>query len=81
MRRNEIVERVTGIVAQETNITLGDIDLNTKLESINIDSLDMLKVAAAIEKSFNVTIITTELMQMDTFSDIVNGLESKLTMN
>jgi acyl carrier protein len=81
MRRNEIVERVTGIVAQEANITLEDIDLDTKLDSIEIDSLDMIKVAAAIEKDFNITIVTADLMQMDTFGDIVNGLESKLALS
>jgi acyl carrier protein len=78
MSRDEIVERVTGIVAKETNIDLGDVDLGTKLESIDIDSLDMIKVAVALEKHFNVTIVTAELMQMDTFGDIVSGLEGKL---
>lgn len=81
MSRNEIVERVTGIVAREANVTLKNMDLSTRLESIDIDSLDMIKVAGAIEKDFNVTIVTAELMQMNTFGDIVSGLESKLSLN
>ena len=81
MSRNEIVERVTGIVAREANVTLENMDLSTRLESIDIDSLDMIKVAGAIEKDFNVTIVTTELLQMNTFGDIVIGLESKLAVN
>jgi acyl carrier protein len=81
MSRNEIVERVTGIVAREANVTLDNMDLSTRLESIDIDSLDMIKVAGAIEKDFNVTIVTAELMQMNTFGDIVIGLESKLSLN
>jgi len=81
MSRNEIVERVTGIVAREANVTLENMDLSTRLESIDIDSLDMIKVAGAIEKDFNVTIVTTELLQMNTFGDIVIGLESKLALN
>ena len=81
MSRNEIVQRVTGIVAREANVTLEDMDLSTRLESIDIDSLDMIKVAGAIEKDFNVTIVTTELLQMNTFGDIVIGLESKLALN
>jgi len=81
MSRNEIVERVTGIVAREANVTLENMDLSTRLESIDIDSLDMIKVAGAIERDFNVTIVTTELLQMNTFGDIVIGLESKLALN
>jgi acyl carrier protein len=81
MSRNEIVERVTGIVAREANVTLENMDLSTRLESIDIDSLDMIKVAGAIEKDFNVTIVTAELMQMNTFGDIVSGLETKLSLN
>jgi len=81
MSRNEIVERVTGIVAREANVTLENMDLSTRLESIDIDSLDMIKVAGAIEKDFNVTIVTTELLQMNTFGDIVIGLETKLALN
>jgi acyl carrier protein len=81
MGRNEIVKRVTDIVAREVNISLNNMDLSTRLESIDIDSLDMIKVAAAIEKNFNVTIVTSELVQMNTFGDIVAGLEQKLAVS
>jgi acyl carrier protein len=81
MSRNEILERVKGIVARETNLGVGNIDLDTKLESIHIDSLDLIRVAAAIENDFKVTIMTTDLMQMITFGDMITGLESKLAGN
>lgn len=80
MGRNEIFSRVTDIVAREVDISIHNMDLTTRLETIDIDSLDMIKVAAAIEKTFNVTIVTSELMQMNTFGDIVTGLERKLTI-
>lgn len=81
MSRNEIFERVTGIIARETKRPVGDIDLNTRLESIHIDSLDLIRVAAAIENDFKVTIMTTDLMQMITFGDMITGLENKLALN
>lgn len=81
MGRNEIAERVTDIVSREANITLGNMDLSTQLATIDIDSLDLIKVAVAIEKDFNVTIVTSELMQMTTFGDIVTGLENKLALS
>jgi acyl carrier protein len=80
MGRNEIFARVTDIVAREVNIIVDNMDLSTRLETIDIDSLDMIKVAAAIEKDFDVTIDTSELMQMNTFGDIVSGLERKLAI-
>ena len=80
MGRNEIFARVTDIVACEIQISLNNMDLTTRLETIDIDSLDMIKVAAAIEKNFNVTIVTSELMQMNTFGDIVSRLEQKLAL-
>ena len=63
MGRNEIFERVIGIVARETNLPLVNMDLSTRLESIEIDSLDLIKVAAALESDFDVTIQTADLMK------------------
>lgn len=79
MSREELIERVKEIIAQEAKISLNGVQLDTRLEDINIDSLDMIEVALALEKSFNITIVTTELLQFETFGDVIAELERKLS--
>jgi acyl carrier protein len=79
MSREELIKRVKEIIAQEAKISLNGVQLETRLEDINIDSLDMIEVALALEKSFNITIVTTELLQFETFGDVIAELERKLS--
>ena len=81
MSREELIERVKRIIAQEAKISLNGVTLETRLEDINIDSLDMIEVALALEKSFNITIVTTELLQFETFEDVIAELERKLSQD
>lgn len=78
MTREELIERVKETIAQEANISLTGVHLDTRLEDVNIDSLDMIEVALALEKTFNITIVTTELLRFQTFGDVIEELQRKL---
>lgn len=78
MTREELIERVKETIAQEVNISLDGADLDTRLEDLNIDSLDMIEVAVVLEKSFNITIMTSELLQIETVGDVIDELEHKV---
>ncbi len=80
MNREELMSTVREIISREAKINTDNIELDTELMSLDIDSLDMMKVALALEKSFDITITTAELAQIRTFGDVINGLESKITI-
>jgi len=79
MTREELIERVKETIAKETNISFSGVHLDTRLEDVNIDSLDMIEVALALEKTFNITIVTTELLRFQTFGDVIEELQRKLS--
>ena len=58
---------------------LDSIGIDTAIETMNIDSLDVLRVAASLEKTFKIRISTDELLGLRTVGDIVTGLDRKLT--
>ena len=78
MKREELIMTVKSIISQEIEIPVDSIELDTPLADLDIDSLDVLKLAAAFEKSFNITISTAELMQIKTVGDIITGLERQV---
>ena len=78
MTRDEVTTIAKDVIGKETGLPLDDIDLGTKLADIGIDSLDVLRLALTFERLFKITIATTDLRQIQTFGDIVAGLERKL---
>lgn len=78
MNREHLVDTVKKIIDQELKLETENIKLNTLLTKLDIDSLDMMKLALALEKSFNITITTSELEQIRTFGDIIDGIETKI---
>lgn len=79
MTQKSILATVRQTIAHETGVPLDSIGLDTPLETMNIDSLDFLRIAASLEKQFQITISTAELTQIRTVGDIVSGLGNKLT--
>ena len=78
MKREELIVTVISMISQEVEVPVDNIELGMELADLNIDSLDVLKLAAAFEKSFNITISTAELMQIKTVGDIITGLERQV---
>ena len=78
MKREELIVTVISMISQEVEVPVDNIELGMELADLDIDSLDVLKLAAAFEKSFNITISTAELMQIKTVGDIITGLERQV---
>ena len=81
MKREELIGTVKTIIGREVEIPIDNLELSTQLADLNIDSLDVLKLGLALEKSFNIRLSTTELVRIKTFGDIVAGLEDRLAAN
>lgn len=78
MNKNELIEVVKDIMSQELMITMDSVELDTDLENLDIDSLDVMKMAIALENTFDIRIETRELTQIETFGDVISGIEDKL---
>ena len=78
MNREELMQIVREIIGQEAKVNTDQIEPDVELTNLDIDSLDILKIAVALEKSFNITITTAELERIKTFGDVIEGLERKI---
>jgi acyl carrier protein len=77
MERAEIIATVNEMISQETHVPKEKLDLDASLTDLDIDSLDILKLAAGFERVFNIKISTAELMEIRTVGDIVVGIARK----
>ena len=81
MKREELIGTVKDIIGHEVEVPVDNLELDTQLADLDIDSLDVLKLGLAFEKSFNIQLSTSELVRIRTFGDIVTGLEDRLPAN
>jgi acyl carrier protein len=78
MTQNDLLAAVKDTIQREIGLRAENAGMETRLDSLEIDSLDVLRLAASFEKRFNVTITTVELEDVQTIGDIVSGLKLKL---
>lgn len=78
MQLEEMTQTVRMLIARETALPLEDVERAETFSELGIDSLDVLRVAAAFEQYFDVRITTAELVRIKTVDDIVKELERKV---
>jgi acyl carrier protein len=54
-------------------------DESTLIDSIGVDSTEMVESVIALEKSFGVKLSPKEITKNSTINDIANNIQSKLT--
>lgn len=69
-------EKIRAIICEEYEIDEDEVTLDTHLEDLNFDSLDMIEIAMDIEDEFNVEVPDEVLEKFVTIGDIVNFLEN-----
>jgi acyl carrier protein len=79
MEQEELLATVKNTISREIGTSADDIGLETTLQMLAMDSLDVLRIAESFEKTFKIRISTAELTQIHTVGDIVTGLKRKLT--
>lgn len=78
IRSNDLAETVKTMFAEETDLSTAGLALDAPLDSLGIDSLDVLKLAARLEEAFEIRITTEELKAVGTLGDIVDRLGEKI---
>lgn len=78
MSRREILTTLIDMLEAETGIESGGVSPDADLAQLGLDSLDMVRLSAQVERRLDVTIKTEELFYLRTVDDIVTLLVTKL---
>lgn len=79
MTRNEIIEQVNGLLAEEFEIDSAKFtpDANVK-DTLSLDSLSLVDLAAIIQTTYKIKIPVADLRSIVTFTDLYDYIESHL---
>lgn len=72
-----IREELKKLAGENLDIDVENINFATKIEDLDIDSIDLLDFIMTIEDKFDVEFSDEELDQIDSLEDIVEILEKK----
>jgi acyl carrier protein len=76
MTEEEIREKIYDIIAKEARIDRGTLTLETKLEDLKIESLDMVQILFGIEDAFDVYVPQDDQsFKLATLGDVVDGVK------
>ena len=77
MDREEILQKVIDVIADQISVDVDEIDESTSLENdLEVDSLDLLQIVTAIEDEFNITIEDEAFGTVKTVGDAITYIES-----
>ena len=71
----EIAEKIMDIVAREAKLDRAKLALDTRLDALKIESLDLVQILFAIEDEFDVYVpYNDESYKLETLNDVVDGV-------
>jgi acyl carrier protein len=71
----EISERIMDIIAKEAKLDRARLTLDTRLDELKIESLDLVQILFAIEDQFDVYVpYNDESYKLETLRDVVDGV-------
>ena len=79
MTRNEIMEQVNAMLAEEFEVEVTDItpEANIK-ETLSLDSLSLVDMVALLQANYKITIPVNELHKIQTFNDLYDYIEQNM---
>lgn len=79
MTRNEIIEQVNGVLADEFEVEASAFlpEANVK-ETLSLDSLSLVDLVAIIQQTYKIKIPVTDLRSIQTFDDLYTYIETHL---
>jgi len=80
MNREEIVDRVKKMIAEQFGMTIEEISEKSNLQNdLNADSLDAVEIIMEVEDAFNISIPDEEAEALFTIGSIINYVEKNLS--
>ncbi|QQS40084.1 MAG: acyl carrier protein [Acidobacteriota bacterium] len=77
---SEIAEKTISVIADFKEIDKNSISVDTKLEDLEMDSLDALNLVFELEEAFDITIPDEQASETKTIGEMVEGIEKLLAM-
>lgn len=79
MTRNEIMEQVNQLLADEFEVEVSDItpEANIK-ETLSLDSLSLVDMVALLQVNYKVTIPVAELSKIQSFNNLYDYIEEHM---
>lgn len=76
---NDVIERIMTIVSREGMIDRDQLSMERSLESLEVESADMMMILMAIEEEFGVYIPVDEsLSEADTVGELVHAISAHI---
>lgn len=72
---DEVAEKVISTLASVKRIPADSIKLDTSLQDLGIDSLDVFTLLFELENAFKISIPDDDVRSLKTVSDIVDGMK------
>ncbi|MDU3137146.1 MAG: acyl carrier protein [Anaerococcus prevotii] len=72
-----IRERLKELAIENLNLDPSEIDFDSKISDLDIDSIDLVDFIMLIEDEYSVEFSDEELDEIETLADIVSVIESK----
>lgn len=76
----ETADKTIEIIAAFKEIDPATITVDTKLEDLEMDSLDALNLVFELEEAFDITIPDEQAFETKTIGEMVSGIEKLLSM-
>ncbi len=79
MTRNEIVEQVNGLLAEEFDVETTNFDPEASIkDTLSLDSLSLVDLIALVQQTYKVVIPVSELKNIQTFNNLYDYIETHL---
>lgn len=79
MSRNEIMEQVNELLANEFEVEVSEITPESNIkETLSLDSLSLVDMIALVQVNYKVNIPASDLPKIQTFNDLYDYIESHL---
>lgn len=77
MTREEIIEQVNGLLAEEFEIEQSEFTPDASLkETLQLDSINLVDLVALVQVTYKITIPVQELPKIQTFNDLYDYIET-----
>ena len=73
-----VIDELIKLANENLDIDFNDLDMNTKLSDLDIDSIDMLDFIMLIEEKYDIEFEEDELDEIETLDDRASLIESKI---
>ena len=79
MTRNEIIEQVNELLANEFEVEVSEITPESNIkETLSLDSLSLVDMIALVQVNYKVNIPASDLPKIQTFNDLYDYIASHL---